>query len=155
MAVDGKDRKNFVKIDKSKVEELYKLASKKGITITALNESIGHTSGFLKQCLYNGYIKKADVMLIKMTYDIDVEYKEPIKEEVPEKESSGEVAEMLDTIKRRICATNIILKDSNQAVEQKLDNIQKQNGEIINTLHIIGNLLAQINEKVYKEKHNG
>jgi hypothetical protein len=152
MAVDGKDRKNFVKVDKSKVEELYKLASKKGITITALNESIGHTSGFLKQCCYNGYIKKADVMLIKMTYDIDVEYKEPIKEEVPEKESSGEVAEMLDTIKRRICATNIILKDSNQAVEQKLDNIQKQNGEIINTLHTIGNLLAQINEKVYKEK---
>jgi len=154
MAVNGKDRKNFVKIDESKVEELYKLASSKGITITALNESIGHTGGFLKQCVYSGYIKKADVMLIKMTYDIDVEYKEPIKEEVPEKES-GEVAEMLDTIKRKISATNIILKTSNQAIEQKLDSIQKQNGDIINTLHTIGNLLTQINEKVYKEKHNG
>lgn len=155
MAVEGKDRKNFVKIYKSKIEELYKLASSKGITITALNESIGHTSGFLKQCIYNGYMKKADIMLIKMTYDIDVEYKEPIKEELAEQKLSGEVAEIFDSIKRRIGATNIILKDSNQAIEQKLDNIQKQNGEIINTLHTIGNLLTQINEKVYKEKHNG
>lgn len=137
------------------MEKIEEAIQKSGLKKTAFEMAIGHSSGYLHHCIKRKSIKTSDIALIKALYDVDIELKEPIKKEnstIKEEPNINlhELIEIFETIKKRSGATNIILKDSNQAISQKLDNIQKQNGEIINTLHTIGNLLTQINEKIYK-----
>jgi len=142
MAVNANERKNFVKLDTTKLNALYEIAKGKGLNATTLNRSIGHTEGFLKQCEYNGYIKKSDVILVNMMYGIDLELKEVVKEEKAETPDN----ETLESLMRKISANNVILKTHSEDIAE----IKSEIHDIAVSLRTIGNLLTQINEKIYE-----
>lgn len=133
MAVSGKERSNYVKIDEKQIEKLREVARKKNITMGVLDESLGHARGFLKQCMYNGYINKSDLMLIKLIYDVDVECHEP---KPIEKEQSKQVALNVDELVTVIRANNVIGKH----LEEQNNEIIKLLGEIKDKLKIIANI---------------
>lgn len=121
-------------LDTEKVAEAIK---KSGFKKTEFERSIGHASGYLSHCAKAGKIRETDVKVIKALYGVDVELKEPPKPAIKETDENSD--EHFVILRRKIGANNALLK----AQGETLDDIAK-------TLHTIGNLLAQINEKLYK-----
>lgn len=118
-------------------EKLAEAIKKSGLKKTAFENSIGHASGYLSHCGKAGKMRDTDIKVIKALYEVDVELKEPPKPVANVAEENN--SEHFDVIRRKIGANNALLK----AQGETLDDISK-------TLHTIGNLLAQINEKIYK-----
>lgn len=133
MAVNANERKNFVKLDTTKLNALYKIAKEKGLNMTALNRSIGHTEGFLKQCEYNGYIKKSDVMLVNMIYDVDLEL-----HDIPEQPKQATTILNVEELVSAVRGNNVISK-----------HLEEQNVEIIGLLTDIKKQLQIINNMSY------
>lgn len=119
------------------VEKVNEAIRKSGLKKTEFELSIGHATGYLHHCINRGLIRDTDIKVIKALYDVDIEQKEPPK--VVTNEVEDTTAEQLTALRRKIGANNVLLK----AQGETLDDIAK-------TLHTIGNLLTQINEKLYK-----
>lgn len=137
MAVTSSKRMNYVRIDKAQVEKLREIAKKKGLNHNGLDNELGRSGGFLAQCCLSGWISKADLKLIKLMYDIDVELHEPVKadpkaDEEPAQETVPNVDELVTVIR----ANNVIAK-----------HIEEQNAEIIN-------ILKDIRSTMYDNKVN-
>ncbi len=133
MAVTSNKRLNYVRIDEAQVEKLREIAKKKGLNCTALDNELGRSSGFLKQCCLNGWISKADLKLIKLTFDIDVELHEPV---TPEPKMDEEPAQTQTTVLNveelvsAVRANNVISK-----------HIEEQNAELIDLLKDIRSMM--------------
>ena len=144
------NQKNFFyrPLDESKLTELIE---KSGMNKTHLEYKLGHSSGFFLGCVKRGTMRTSDIETIKALYGIDLEKHGELKNEPTETQADDE---MLDAIKRKIGANNLIskqIKEELEAIKKELSEMKIQNKDIIGTLHTIGNLLAQINEKCFKK----
>lgn len=151
----GKNSNLFKPFDGSD-EKMQELLEKSGAANkSALEISLGHCSGFFAGCKTRGYIRTSDIMTIKTLFGVDVELHQPEPKRLLKNEESELKDESLDSIRKKIGANNVISKQISDQIESmnvRIANLQKQNEDVINTLHTIGNLLAQINEKMFKEK---
>ena len=128
----------FRPIDESKVNEAI---AKSGMNRTALERSLGHASGYFTKCIQRGKVNISVIATIKALYGIDIEAHERLlKNEESDDES-------LEQIRKKVSANNLLTKQTNEMLDVCMHDIH----DIKNTLHTIGNLLTQINEKMFKE----
>lgn len=141
--------KTFKKVDLKKLEKV----AKKFNTYSEFSEAIGHAPGHYQNIKASGTISTSDWLLIKAMFNVDVE----LQENLPVINDNGEDA---DALKRKISANNVLIKDAMGEIakmKSEIILIKEQNKEIAISLNKIGNLLAQINEKIVfnnKEKND-
>lgn len=128
----------FRPIDENKVNEAI---AKSGMNRTAFERSLGHASGYFTKCIQRGKVNISVIATINALYGIDIE----LHERLLKNEESDD--ESLELIRKKISANNLLTKQTNEMLDVCMHDIH----DIKNTLHTIGNLLTQINEKVFKE----
>lgn len=128
----------FKPIDENKLNEAI---AKSGMNKTALERSLGHASGYFTKCIQRGKVNISVIATIKALYNIDIEKHERL---IKNDESDDD---NLELIRKKIGANNLLTKQSNEMLDVCMHDIH----DIKSTLHTIGNLLTQINEKMFKE----
>ena len=138
MNTKGLEGNVFIKLD----AKAWERAAKKCENVTAFSRSLGHGDGFYQNVLKRGTVTRTDVLLVKAMYGIDIE----LKEEEPKPAPID--SEELDALRRKISANNEIARKTFDEITALKAEIKEMNV----SLRTIGNLLTQINEKVYKAK---
>lgn len=138
MNTKGLEGNSFVKLD----VKAWERAMKKCESPTAFSRSLGHAGGFYNNTAKRGMVSRTDVLLVKAMYGIDIE----LKEEEPKPAPAD--SEELDALRRKISANNEIARKTFDEITALKAEIKEMNV----SLRTIGNLLTQINEKVYKAK---
>lgn len=151
MNTKGLNGDRFVRLDVKNLEA----AIAKCKNRSEFSKSLGHTDGFCAHLIKRQIIAKTDVLLIKAMYGIDVELKEPVKPEIEPTGDNETSSAGMDTLIRKVSANNVLAHKGLEEIQQlrnEIASLNARNKEISDSLHVIGNLLAQINEKAYKPK---
>lgn len=133
------------KIDVSKLNQALQ---KKKLSDDEAGHQMGHAEGFIRHVRTRGTMSMTDVILFKSLFGADVTYKEPEVEPQKVGANNDALVKQLAFIKEELTTMKQNNEDNTNLM---FSNIDDKLQDISISLHNIGNLLTQINEKCMRK----